>query len=220
MHNEDVAHEHSDINSARVLAFGAGLARCRPDRCRVDVRICSAPSRRRPRPAIRSCRRSRLPAGETPPATAAADRMSRPISASFAQEETSKLEGYGWMDESAGIAHVPIEDAKKLLAPARFARSRTGPSMDPTGRARTRPRTASRPADGRSRFRKAPAASLTTSAGRPHDRPQAPATRRSQRSEAGFSSRIAALLAGAPVCVRRDWRPTTPAIRRRRSLDS
>ena len=33
----------------------------------------------------------------------------------FRMEETKKLEGYGWVDEKAGVAHVPIDEAKKLI---------------------------------------------------------------------------------------------------------
>ncbi len=33
----------------------------------------------------------------------------------FRQEEEGKLETYGWVNQSRGVAHVPIEAAKKLL---------------------------------------------------------------------------------------------------------
>jgi hypothetical protein len=29
-------------------------------------------------------------------------------------EEQAQLQGYGWMDEKAGVAHIPIDEAKKL----------------------------------------------------------------------------------------------------------
>src|SRR5262245_6704309 len=31
------------------------------------------------------------------------------------REEDSKLKSYGWIDEKAGIVHIPIDEAKKLL---------------------------------------------------------------------------------------------------------
>lgn len=34
----------------------------------------------------------------------------------FKQEELSRLNGYGWVDERAGIAHIPIERAIEILA--------------------------------------------------------------------------------------------------------
>jgi hypothetical protein len=44
----------------------------------------------------------------------------------FRAEEMKRIHGYGWVDQGAGIGHVPIERAKELLP------SRPNPSPDAT----------------------------------------------------------------------------------------
>jgi hypothetical protein len=113
MHNDDVAHEHSDINIRRVLAFGAGM---------VVLVIVSAVLMRimflalESQAAANDPQMSPLarPGGQQPPAPVLL--RNEPASLSkFRAEEMKKLEGYGWVDERAGVAHVPIEEAKTLI---------------------------------------------------------------------------------------------------------
>jgi hypothetical protein len=33
----------------------------------------------------------------------------------YRAEERRRLESYGWVNEGAGVAHIPIEEAKRLL---------------------------------------------------------------------------------------------------------
>ncbi len=112
MHNEDVAHEHSDTNIRTVLAFGGGLALVVAGAALLmwimfRALESQAASRDQVSPVAR-------PAGLQP--TAPRLLTDEPGNLrKFRAEETTKLEGYGWVDERAGIAHVPIEQAKKLI---------------------------------------------------------------------------------------------------------
>jgi hypothetical protein len=49
----------------------------------------------------------------------------------FRAEEMKRIHGYGWVDQGAGIGHVPIERAKELLL-QRGLPSRPNPSPDAT----------------------------------------------------------------------------------------
>ena len=49
----------------------------------------------------------------------------------FRAEEMKRIHGYGWVDQNAGIGHVPIERAKELLL-QRGLPSRPNPSPDAT----------------------------------------------------------------------------------------
>ena len=129
MHNDDVAHEHSDINIRTVLAFGAGVA--------VLVIVSAAlmyilylvleGQAERRDPQISPVAR---PAGQEPPAPRLL--LDEPASLSkFHAEEMKKLEGYGWVDERAGVAHVPIEEAKKLILQRGLPVRASGAADDP-----------------------------------------------------------------------------------------
>ena len=113
MHNPDVAHEDSEIDIRTVLSFAGGLA--------VVVLVSSAlvwvmfqmlearAEKNDPQPSPLA-----LPAGRQPPAPRLLEHEPENL-LKFRMEETKKLEGYGWVDEKAGIARVPIEEAKKLI---------------------------------------------------------------------------------------------------------
>jgi hypothetical protein len=49
----------------------------------------------------------------------------------FRAEDMKRIRGYGWVDQNAGIGHVPIERAKELLL-QRGLPSRPNPSPDAT----------------------------------------------------------------------------------------
>ena len=129
MHNEDVAHEHSDINIRTVLAFGAGMVVVVVATALI-VWIVSADSNGRRRRTTRRSHRRGPPAGQQPPApqllTDEPDNL-RKVRA----EEANTLERYGWIDEHAGVAHVPIEEAKKLLLQHGLPVRSTGAVTDP-----------------------------------------------------------------------------------------
>ena len=113
MHNPDVAHEEADIDIRTVLSFAGGLT--------VVVLVSAALMRGmfqilETRAAKNDPQVSplALPAGQEPPAPRLLEHE-RETLLKFRMEETKKLEGYGWVDEKAGIARVPIEEAKKLI---------------------------------------------------------------------------------------------------------
>jgi hypothetical protein len=113
MHNDGVAHEHAEVDIRAILAFAAALA--------VVVAVSAglvyglwlvlekqaegrdpqvSPLARPPDQAPRGPRLLTNEPGNL---------------RTFRQEETGKLESYGWMNQSAGIAHVPVDLAKKLV---------------------------------------------------------------------------------------------------------
>ena len=113
MHNVDMAHEHSDANIRMLLAFAAtmvvvvGLSaglmlalfyvfEKQAESLDPQVSPIAAPQGQPPQGP-------RLLTNEP-------ENLRR-----FREEETGKLEGYGWMNQSQGIAHVPIGVAKKMV---------------------------------------------------------------------------------------------------------
>jgi hypothetical protein len=113
MHNAEVAHEHSDINIRTVLVFGAGLA--------VVVLVCAGLMAilfgvLEHQAATNDLQISplALQAGQRPPAPNLQTNEPAGLE-KFDAMEMKILEGYGWVDEKAGVARVPIAEAKKLL---------------------------------------------------------------------------------------------------------
>jgi len=128
LHNADVAHEHTDINVRAIITSAIVLT---------AVAIVShviiwllfgwfeqeaAANQPPPSPVAR-------PATDMPPTTtgspvfnpSAADRVPQLLTNEPAAlekhraEEAKRLDGYGWVNQGAGIAHVPIDQAKKLI---------------------------------------------------------------------------------------------------------
>jgi hypothetical protein len=60
-----------------------------------------------------------------PPAPRLQDRPLADVEALHAEEE-AVLGGYGWVDQGAGVARVPIEEALKMYAARAAARPATG----------------------------------------------------------------------------------------------
>jgi hypothetical protein len=113
MHNEGVAHEHAEVDIRAILAFAASLA--------VVVAISAAlvygvfavlekqAEGRDPQVS---------PLAPPPDQAPRGTQLLRDEPGNlrkFRQEETGKLEGYGWMSQGEGIARVPIDLAKKLV---------------------------------------------------------------------------------------------------------
>lgn len=126
LHNVAVAHEHSDINVRAIVGFLAvlaavcagvgvlmwllflGLERSAaandPAVSPVAAPAPEMPARTTGSPSFGSGPQPRLLTNE--PAALAESRA----------REDLQLGSYGWVDEAAGVARMPIEDAKKLLA--------------------------------------------------------------------------------------------------------
>lgn len=113
LHNEDVAHEDSEIDVGTVLKAGGGLF--------VTVVVCAVivwgvfrifereAAARDPQlsPLAR-------PAGQLSPGPRL-ETNERGALAKFRAEDEKALDGYGWVNQLGGVAHIPIAEAKKLL---------------------------------------------------------------------------------------------------------
>ena len=129
LHNEDVAHEHSDVNIRTILAFGAGMAALVIGSALLMSlmfhTLASQASARDPE-------LSPVAAPSTIQPKAPQLLTDEPGNLKkFREEESKKLDGYGWVDERAGIAHVPIEEAKKLIVQHGLPVRATGAVDDP-----------------------------------------------------------------------------------------
>src|SRR5262249_58427564 len=116
LHNPDTAHEHADINIGAIVAFIGGLTavalaiqRSMWGMFKVleNIEEKSDPS---------------LPPYAAVPATNGTDFPSPSLQTTpwtdlkaLRAEEAAYLHGYGWVDEQAGIARIPIDKAKALL---------------------------------------------------------------------------------------------------------
>ena len=124
MQNDDVAHEHSDINISAlvwsivvlfcVVVGTAGLmallfgflereAKARdPKLSPLAMPATTMPRTTMASPFFGGAPDPKLMTGE-------------PVHLKeMRTEEQAQLHGYGWMDEKAGVAHIPIEEAKRL----------------------------------------------------------------------------------------------------------
>ena len=126
MHNEDVAHEHVDVNISAlvwsmVIMFGDGRSGTAVLMLRA-VRTCS-----HARPPARDPKLSPLamPSTAMPPTTTASPFFGGAPEPKLMTDEAKRLNevrtseqsllhAYGWTDEKAGVAHIPIDEAKKL----------------------------------------------------------------------------------------------------------
>ena len=125
MHNEGVAHETSDVNVKAIVAFAGIIA---------VVTIVSAVivwglfNVLESQAAARDPKMSPLavPATQMPRSTASpffgGARQPQLVTnepavlRTLRQSEDKSLHEYGWVDQKAGVTHVPIDQAKKLLA--------------------------------------------------------------------------------------------------------
>jgi hypothetical protein len=126
LHNDDVAHEHSDVNIRAVIASAVVVAVV----CAVTAVLMyglfwyvleSQAAARDPRLSPLA-----MPATEMPPTTTATPTFggapdpklltNEPTYLSHVRtREQDLLHTYGWVDEKGGVARVPIDEAKKLI---------------------------------------------------------------------------------------------------------
>jgi hypothetical protein len=121
--NPDVLHETSDVNVRGIFGFGIGLA---VGTALVALLLFGAFSvmveRFTPAPAVTSSplTRSRpvVPESKQHAETAFPEPRLQPDAAEdlvkFREAEHHRLHSYGWVDQNAGIVHIPIERAKEL----------------------------------------------------------------------------------------------------------
>lgn len=122
--NPDVAHETSDVNVRGILGFGVGLA---VGTALVSLLLWGAFSvmvqRFTPAPGPNSSPLTRnrplVPEGRKQVESTFPEPRLQPDAAHdlvrFREEEYRRLNSYGWVDQNAGIAHIPIERAKQLV---------------------------------------------------------------------------------------------------------
>jgi hypothetical protein len=112
MHNEEVAHEHGEVDIRTVLGFGVAILAVVAFSAALTYGLFWSFERqakaRDPQLAPRA-----ITGGEPqgPPLLFNESANLR----KFRQEEEGKLESYGWMSQGQGIAHVPIDVAKRLV---------------------------------------------------------------------------------------------------------
>jgi len=113
MHNEDVAYEHSDVQLGTLLAFGGALLAVVAVAALLMYGLFHAFEKQA---EARDPQLSPVAARPNEPPQGVELLRDEPANLRrFRQEEASKLQGAGWMNQSAGVAHVPIDVAEKLL---------------------------------------------------------------------------------------------------------
>jgi hypothetical protein len=137
LHNLDVAHETSDVDLRAILAF-AGIVALVTIVCAVivwglfDV-IASQAAARDPKMSPLAIPATQMPHSTTgSPFFGSAPQpqliTNEPaVLRTLRQTEDRSLHEYGWIDQKGGVAHVPIEQAKKLIA-ERGLPSRSAPA--------------------------------------------------------------------------------------------
>ncbi len=128
LHNEDVAHEHSDVNVRAVLVFivvlsvvciGAGAAM-------LAVFNVLEGQAAKEDPIVSPLA---APAGQEPPEPRLLTNEPANLEKQRAKER-EVLEGGDWVDRNAGVGRIPIADAKKLLLHKGLP-TRAGTPVDP-----------------------------------------------------------------------------------------
>jgi hypothetical protein len=128
LHNPDTSHETSDVNIRAIIWFVVVLT---ATAVLIDVAMYGMFK------ALDSYERSTdaavsplaLPAGTAPPEPRLQTTPWTDLTV-LRGEESDYLHGYGWIDQKAGVARIPIEKAKALLL-QRGIPSRPG-AEDPT----------------------------------------------------------------------------------------
>jgi hypothetical protein len=114
LQNPTVGHESSDIDVRTVLSFGAGMVIVAVT-CAVIIRVLFGVLEREARASDPQISPLARPAGQLPPEPRL-ETNERAKLTTFRLDETKTLEGYGWVDQIGGVARIPVEEAKKLLA--------------------------------------------------------------------------------------------------------
>lgn len=126
LHNEDVAHEHTDVNIRAILMFAAGLVVVA-----LVVHILmlamfnwleDGAQERDPQLSPLSATTPQMPKTTTESpffghARGGAQLLTNePLALQkLRDDENKRLQGYGWVEGKPGVAHMPIGEAKKLI---------------------------------------------------------------------------------------------------------
>lgn len=141
LHNASVAHEHSDVNIRAILMFAAGLVVVA-----VVVHVLMALMFRWFEGQARKNDPQLSPLSATAPAMPQTTTESpffgharggaqlltnEPLALEkLRTEEDKRLRGYGWVEGKPGVAHMPVDEAKKLIL-ERGIPTREGEPPDP-----------------------------------------------------------------------------------------
>ena len=113
LYNEDVAHEEADVNIKQLMTYTIGLVMM----CVISAGIVWGLFRVFERQAAANdpvLPPQAVPAGQLPPEPRLV--VNEPLVLEKHHEtEAEVLEKYAWVNQAAGVARVPIAEAKKLL---------------------------------------------------------------------------------------------------------
>lgn len=140
LHNETVAHEHSDVNIRAIAMFATGLVVLaivvsiamwllfgilEKQAAKNDPAVSplAVPNAQMPRTTTGSPFFGGAPGPQLVTDEPKLLQMLR-------TQEQQQLHNYGWVDQPGGIARVPIDEAKKLLV-QRGLPARAGDAVDP-----------------------------------------------------------------------------------------
>jgi hypothetical protein len=113
LYNEDVAHEDTDVNIRQLIGYTTGLVVLSLVAAAIVLGVFnlldSQAAKNDPvlSPLV-------APAGQLPPEPRLVEHEPLVLEKHH-ESEADVLEKYGWVDQAAGIARVPIDEAKKLL---------------------------------------------------------------------------------------------------------
>ena len=143
LHNEAVAHEHSDINITKLVVFALGLAGITAAVAMLMWGLFRfLENQAESRDAAAAPSPHAAPAAQMPAKLPGAKEFSptpgpRLLTNEYAvldqqrRNEEQQLTGYGWTDERAGVARMPVSEAKRLIL-ERGLPVRAGNPIDPT----------------------------------------------------------------------------------------
>lgn len=115
LHNEDVAHEHSDVDIRPLLMFAFGLAAVTAVVMVLMYGLLQVFKTQAAKndPVLSP---HAIPAGQLPPQPRIQDNLNEPeVLEKLRQSEHERLTTYGWTDISKTNARLPIAEAKKKL---------------------------------------------------------------------------------------------------------
>jgi hypothetical protein len=142
LHNEDVAHEHSDINISKLVVFALGLAAITAAVAALMLGLFRfLENQAESRDAAAAPSPLAAPAAQMPAKVKGAEFSPTPgprlLTNEYAvldqqrRNEEQRLTEYGWTDETAGVARMPVSEAKRLIL-ERGLPVRAGSPVDPT----------------------------------------------------------------------------------------
>jgi hypothetical protein len=126
----DLDYERSDVDASRVASVGAVIAVVSVISCVVVLVLFNLLSDRANRQDPPNPPLARHEQGRTPPEPRLQVLPSKDIG-ELRAEEQAVLRGAAWVDQKAGVAQIPIEEAMKIVAEKGLPRWPPVPSPSP-----------------------------------------------------------------------------------------